>query len=636
VPPSVACERHADGLATVWFDVQGKSVNAVSTAVLAELDAVVRELEADPAAGVIFASAKPGTFIVGGDLFEIRDAAEPALDAFLALGQGIFERIAALGAATVAAISGDALGGGYELALACRHRVAAAEPRSRLGLPETVIGLIPGWCGTLRLPRLVGLERGLDLLVTGRTVEPSEALALGMVDEVVPAGELLAAARRRAFDPAPRPVRVDPAAADPRACSLACDRSRAATRARWGEHLPAALRIVDVVEASYREGFAPAAAVERRTLIELRRGTAGRNLLRLFFLRSAAKKEAARRAGAPPRELTRVAVVSGTPRGQEIARALAEAGLEVRLVAVDENFGQAEADRSSVAGAAEGRASEADWGAVVGADLVIEAVGDSLPAKRAAFRRLDGLPGSDAVLASTTGCLSIAALAAATRHPERVIGLHFPWPAATTQLVEVVAADGSAPAAVATGVALVARAGRTPVVVGDAPGFVVTRLLFRHLREAALLLDEGADAAAIDAAARRWGMAAGPLVTLDAIGLDTALGIFETLAGRLGERFRPPPALVHRVAGGRLGRRTGRGFHAYESDSFRPAAAPEDPGWLAARLVEPLVEEARELLAAGVVDGIDVLDLATVLGLGFPGFRGGLATFAGLGGGPPV
>lgn len=621
VTPSIRCERDAAGIATVWFDVPGRSVNAVSAAVLADLDAVVRGLEAAPPSGVIFASAKPGTFIVGGDLFEIRDAEESALDAFLALGQSILDRIAALDAPTVAAISGDALGGGYELALACRRRIAAAEPRIRIGLPETVIGIIPGWCGTLRLPRLVGLERGLDLLVTGRTVPPAAALELGMIDEVVPAADLLAAARRLAVDPTPRPAVVDSGAADARSCRVACDRARAATRARWDDHLPAPLRIVDVVEASYLEGVAAAATAERRTLIELRRGTAGSNLLRLFFLRSGAKKVAARRAGAAPRDATRVAVVGDAATGPGIAMALAGAGLDVDLVA----------------------AAEADGAAVARADLVIEAVEESVPAKRDAFRRLDGLMRTDAILAGSTGCLSITELAAATRHPERVIGLHFPVNA-TTPVVEVVAAERTAADAIATGVAVVARAGKTPIVVGDAPGFVVNRILFRGLRAAALLLDEGTDADVIDAAACRWGMVAGPLSLLDEIGLDTSQRTFETLSRRLDERFAVPPVVARAVSCGWLGRRSGRGLFMHPPSGepspnreLAPARRGDaaDPHRIVARLVQAMAEEAGRVLAAGVVDSIDAVDLATVLGAGFPGFRGGLATSAGLGGAGP-
>lgn len=589
MPPSVRCQRDREGVATVWFDVPGKSVNAVSSAVLDDLDAVLRDLEAHPPAGVIFASAKPGTFIVGGDLFEIRDATEPALDAFLAHGQGLCDRIAALGVSTVAALSGDALGGGYELALACRHRVVADDPRIRIGLPETAIGIIPGWGGTLRLPRLVGVETGLDLLATGRTMGPREALEIGMVDEVVEADGLLAAARRRAVDPAPARPDADPAASDPRACAAACDHSRATTRARSGDHLPAPLRIVDVVEISYREGLAAGAAAERAALIELRRGSAGRNLMRLFFLRSAAKKVAARLAGGTARGVSRAVVVGSTPNAG-IAAALARAGVDVHVVAADD-----------------GSIAAIDRAAVAVADLVVVAIVESLAVARDVFARLDALARPDAILANATSSLAIADLATATRHPERVIGLHVPVTGTGTPLAEVVRAERSAADAVATGVGIAARLGKTPIVVADTPGFVVYRIVFRSLHAAAALVDEGIPGADIDAAARGWGMARGPLAVREAIGRDESRMISAALATRLGDRFAPAAAGA--------------------ACATHVARSADD---LVARLVDPMVDEARRVLAEGVVDSADTLDLATVLGCGFPGFRGGLAAFAGL------
>ncbi|MCE9631267.1 MAG: FAD-dependent oxidoreductase [Planctomycetia bacterium] len=641
MPQNVRFERDADRIATVWFDVQGKSVNAVSSAVMAELDAVVRELEADPPVGVIFASEKPGTFIVGGDLFEIWNADEAGLDAFLARGQQVFDRIAALGVTTVAALSGDTLGGGYELALACRHRIVADVPHSRIGLPETAIGIIPGWGGTLRLPRLVGIEAGLKLLVTGKTLGPQEALQLGMVDEVVPPDRLLDEARRRVLDPKPRPTTMHPAAEeDATACAESCDRSRAETRARSGDHLPAPLRIVDVVEISYREGLAAGADAERRVLIELLRGDAGRNLLRFFFLRSGGKKAAAQRAGGRPRDVKRAAVIGGGTMGAGIALALARTGMDVQVIEADEAASAAASARIAATDGGKKPLVTTDWSTVAMADFIVEAVVESLPVKLDVFRRLDDVVRQDAVLASNTSSLGIAAIAAATRHPERVIGLHFFNPVAKMPLVEVVRAKQSSADAVATGVAIAARAGKIPVVVNDAPGFVVNRVLFPYLREAAAVFDEGAAVDDVDAAVRGWGMPMGPFALLDEIGLDTSLFIFESLAAALGGRFATPPSVARAVACGWLGRKSGRGFYDHPQDG-RPTPNSEwplasggrvrfPPTDIADRLLKPMMEEARLVLADGVVESADALDLASVLGIGFPAFRGGLATFAGL------
>lgn len=639
MPASVRLETDASGVATVWFDVPGKSVNPLSGAVLEDLDAAVRALEASPPAGVVFASAKPATFIAGADLFEMRSLDDASLETFLARGQGLLDRIAALPVTTVAALGGDALGGGYELALACDVRIVADEPRIRIGLPETTLGILPGWGGTIRLPRLVGLEAGLKLLVTGRTVGPAEAVELGMVDERVPAACLLEEARRRALGPGgagPRPG-VE-AAADPETRRTVFARFRDETRRRSGDHLPAPLRVIDVVDRSYEDGLEAAAVAERRELLALRGSPAGRNLMRLFFLRNAARKTAAARAGGTPRQVTRAAVIGGGTMGAGIAEALARAGIAVQVVEADEPSAAAAAARIAAAGGTV--PVVADWAAVPDADLVVEAVVERLPVKLDVFRRLDALVRPDAVLATNTSSLSVAAIAAATARPERVVGMHFFNPVAKMPLVEVVRTPRSDADAVATAVTVAGRAGKTPVLVNDAPGFVVNRVLFPSLREAAVMFEEGVSVVAADAALRAWGLPMGPFTLMDEIGLDVSLMILESLQAALGNRFAPPAVLQTAVARGWLGRKAGRGFLRHPPDG-RPvpneelavpaaAAAIADAVQIQRRIVEPMAAEARLVLAEGVVDSADAIDLATVLGLGFAPFRGGLATFAGL------
>ena len=636
-PPSVRLEIDADRVATVWLDAPGRPVNTVSADVLAELETVIGRIEAERPVAVVFASAKAG-FCGGADLAEIRDLDDPALDRFLAAGQSLLDRIAALPVATVAALGGDALGGGLELALACRDRVAADDPRLKLGLPETTLGIVPGWAGTLRLPQLVGLAPALKLLVTGRTVAPSEALTLGLVDEIVPRERLLDTARRRASAAAPRPTRPDPLAGDAAARAAECGRLRAETRKRSADHLPAPLRVIDLVEASYPEAGPDAAAAERRALVELRRTPACRNLVRLFFLRTGGRKAAARIAGGTPRPVAIAAVIGGGTMGAGIAQALARAGIDVRVIEADQAAASAAATRIAAGGSAVEVTT--DWSRAAAADLVVEAVVERLPVKVDVFRRLDGLVRPDAVLATNTSSLSVADIAAATARPDRVIGLHFFNPVAKMPLVEVVRPPQAAPDAVATGVAVAGAAGKTPVVCADAPGFVVNRVLFPQLREALVLFDEGASVAATDAAIRGWGLPMGPFMLIDEIGLDVTQMILESLAAALGPRFAPPPALGRALAAGWLGRKSGRGFYDHPRDGgptpnaefvAAAAAAPSAPAEaIQRRLIDPMAAEARLVLDAGVVDSADTLDLATVLGLGFAPFRGGLATAAGL------
>lgn len=643
----VRCELDADRVLTVWFDAADRAVNTLSAAAWDGLEAALDRIDADLPSGVVLASAKARSFIAGADLFELRALADEPLDAHLARGQRILDRLAALPVPTVAAINGDALGGGLEVALACRFRLAADDPKAKLGLPETSLGLVPGWGGTFRLPRLLGLDRALALLVPGKTIPPAAAAEVGLVDRLVPREQLLAAARRLALAPpsAPRPA----AAVDPADCHEICGRFRQATRDRSGDHLPAPLRLIDIVETGLRSGPEAAAAAERQGLVALRATPAGRNLLRLFFLRTAAKKTALTAAAGTPRAVRTAVVIGGGTMGAGIAGALAAAGIGVHVVEADEP--SAAAARLRLATSPEGGAVPvtADWDPVAAADLVVEAVGETMPAKADVFRRLDAHSRPDAILASNTSSLSVATLAAATRDASRVIGLHFFNPVAKMPLVEVVQPPRAAADAVATGVAVAISLGKTPIVCRDAPGFVVNRVLFPYLHAALAVAAAGGDIAALDAAARGWGLPIGPCGLIDEIGLDVTAAIFAALADSLGRRFAPPPVLAAAVARGWRGRKSGRGLYDHGGPAGgRPVPNPDWgqlPGTMTAaacvatdfesQLVAPMAGEARRLLGEGVVDSADTIDLATVLGLGFPAFRGGLATFAGLVGGPP-
>jgi 3-hydroxyacyl-CoA dehydrogenase/enoyl-CoA hydratase/3-hydroxybutyryl-CoA epimerase len=637
----VRWELDADRVMHVWFDAPEKSVNTLSVATWQGLDAAVREIETARPVGVIFASAKPRSFIVGADLFELQAMADAQLDEYLVRGQRILDRIAALPIPTVAAINGDALGGGLELALACRFRVAADDPRAKLGLPEITLGLVPGWGGTLRLPRLLGLEPALALLLAGKPIPPGEAQAIGLVDRIVPRVQLDAAATGLVL--APPAVRERKHDADPQERQATLDRCRADVRRRSGDHLPAPLRLVDIVETGFGEGLEAAAAAERRGLIDLRRTTATKHLLRLFFLRTAAKKAAAVEAAGRPRPVQRAVVIGGGTMGAGIAAALAAAGVDVQVVEADERAAAAAAARLAGPAGSTAVPVTTGWGAVVDAELVIEAVVEDLTAKRDVFRQLDRSARPDAVLASNTSSLSIASLAASVRDPARVIGLHFFNPVAKMPLVEVVRPPDAEPDAVATGVAVAALVGKTPVVCRDAPGFIVNRVLFPYLRESLLLAASGADIQQVDAAVRAWGMPMGPFALMDEIGLDVTRLIFESLEQFLGPQLAPPPLVAAMVARGWLGRKSGRGFYEH-APAAKPAPNPEwakacgaagvaqvvDEPLVERRLIGAMADEARLLFDEQIVASADAIDLATVLGIGFPAFRGGLATYAGV------
>lgn len=653
-------------IVTVTLDTPGKSVNSLTSAMLADLAAVVGELEQQRPAGAIFASAKPRSFIAGADLFEIRKMDRAAVEAFLAAGQQLFERIARLPIPTAAAINGDCLGGGLELALACTSRVAASEGSISIGLPEVKLGILPGWGGTVRLPRLIGLPAALPLLLAGKTLPPKKALKAGIVDEVVRPEVLLRAAGRRIAEPsAKRTVPMLGRAAGGmkilrnRVFAAAEARTRATARGNY----PAPLRLIEVVRTGYDHGPAAGLDAERAGLKELMDTEACRNLMRLFFLRQGAKRAAFDALHAKPADVSYAAVIGGGTMGSGIAHALARAGVQVRLIDVKPkavSAGLARIRKMLDEDVAAGRLSALDarhtfnrvapsceWTGLGLADVVIEAVAEQMSVKRQVFARLDGLTRRDAVLASNTSSLSIAEMAQATQHPNRVVGMHFFNPVAKMPLVEIVRGPQSDDASLATASALALRMGKTPLLVRDAPGFLVNRVLIPYLSEALRMAGEGGSILAIDRAMKDWGMPMGPFELLDEIGLDIGMHVLKSFGDQFGERASVPVGMEKAVGRGWLGKKTGRGFYVHAEGRHRKAsptpneemaailgASPGEPGGNASaeeiqwRLVLPMVNEAARLLSEGVTDSADAVDLGTVLGLGFAPFRGGLAHFA--------
>jgi 3-hydroxyacyl-CoA dehydrogenase/enoyl-CoA hydratase/3-hydroxybutyryl-CoA epimerase len=668
----------SDWITTIWIDVPGKGVNTLSPRVLADLDVALNHIEHDRPHGVIFASAKNHSFIAGADLFEIRKMNREQMLQFLADGQALFSRIANLSMATVAAINGDCLGGGLELALACTMRVAAADASTSIGLPEVKLGILPGWGGTVRLPRLIGLTRALPLLLTGKTLPPKKALRAGIVDEVVRPEALLAAARRRAMGEKPtrRHSLIDRTAANlPLVRNKVLSLARKETFATTLGNYPAPIRLIDVVRRGCEKGEAAGLEAEREAIGELIETDASRNLIRLFFLKQGAKRRIADQLQAKPADVKRAAAIGGGTMGAGIVHALTRAGIDVRLVEVnvkaasaglarvkrllDDDVSAGRLNRVAARNAMNRVAPCTDWTGLHLADIVIEAVLEEMPAKKEVFAKLDRLTRPDAVLATNTSSLSVAEMAAATAHPERVIGLHFFNPVAKMPLVEVVRTDFSREEPLATAAALAGRLGKTPVLVRDAPGFLVNRVLIPYLAEALAVAAEGVPIGRIDSALKQWGMPMGPFELLDTIGLDVAAHVLMTLGRVLRDPPPIPRALDMSLQRRWLGDKTGRGF--YEHPAKRPrgaalvvntelqkaladvqniglssgalAAQKEAIAW---RLILPMVNEAARVLEENVTDSTETIDLATVLGLGLAPFRGGLIQFANAIGSPAI
>jgi len=634
--------RDDDGLAWLTFDRAGATTNTLSQAVLAEFNGVLDALQADPPKGLVIRSGKANGFIAGADVDEFGDVHDAqAARALVQRGWDTFERLAAVAYPTLALIRGFCLGGGLELALACRYRVVVDDPATRLGLPEVMLGIVPGWGGIKRLPRLIGAPAALDLLLTGKTIDARKARRLGLADECVPARIMDNTARGVLLArPAPRVLRFPlsltllPLA---RRLIAAKARKAVARRARR-EHYPAPYAILDLWERYDGNALAPPAG-DPAAIDGLLASPTAANLIRVFHLQERLK--ALGKASAAT--VARVHVVGGGTMGGDIAAWCALRGMTVTLQDQDAQrlapamkraaklFTERLKDPRRIRDALDRLIPDVQGDGVTRADVVIEAIYENVDAKRALFNDVEKRAKADALLATNTSSIPLEEIAGALRDPARLIGLHFFNPVARMMLVEVVAGRDSDPALVARGAAFVRGIDKLPLPVKSAPGFLVNRVLAPYLMTAMRCVDEGVAPEAVDAAAVAFGMPMGPIELADTVGLDICLAV-----GRmLGHEDEPPRRLAERVAAGQLGKKSGQGFYAWVNGRPQKQAAQSVPAGLGQRLVDPLVAEAKAALAEGIVDDADLVDAGAIFGAGFAPFRGGPLQYARAAGGSP-
>jgi 3-hydroxyacyl-CoA dehydrogenase/enoyl-CoA hydratase/3-hydroxybutyryl-CoA epimerase len=589
-------EYDSRGVATVSFDVQDSPVNVFNEEVVRELQRVVERLERDPPKLVVFRSTKPSGFIAGADIRQLRQlATEDEARAVVAAGQELFDRVERLPCPTVAVIHGPCLGGGLEFALACRHRVARDDSQTKLGFPEVQLGLIPGWGGTQRLPRRVGLRRALSMILEGATLSAGKAAKVGLVDLAAPPDEFEPAVARFTDDRLAgrsvlRPGRgllgtLLDGTRPGRAVVLSTARKRIAKRGRHYPALPAALR---AVEAGLRGGGPAGFAAERNEFARLVFTPACRNLIELFFQRERARKPSTWVSGDhKPAPVRKAAVVGAGTMGAGIAQLAALNGIPVVVKDINDEIvagGMKKIEsltneaatkgvltRDAAAALLRSVTSTSRWEPLAGSGIVIEAVVEREDVKREVFRQLAEQLGPSAVLASNTSALSVTRLAEATPHPERVAGLHFFNPVHKMHLVEVVRARSTNDETIAALVEFVRKLGKVSVVVADSPGFLVNRILFPYLDEAVRLVIEGMDGQTIDGAAKLFGMPMGPLELLDQIGIDIAADVAKTFAVLRANPGPTPERFAEMVKDGALGKKAGRGFYEYpKGDRGKP------------------------------------------------------------------
>jgi 3-hydroxyacyl-CoA dehydrogenase/enoyl-CoA hydratase/3-hydroxybutyryl-CoA epimerase len=663
-------EHSAGGIVHLVMDDPARKVNVLDESAFGDLEASLDSLEGDASvAGVVVRSGKEGSFIAGADVHAIAAITDPdEVRRVVRRAHAAFGRLAALRVPTVAAIDGVCLGGGTELALACDSRVAAEEPRTRIGLPEVLLGILPGFGGTTRLPRLVGLPTALDLLLTGRTLDARRAERAGLVRRAAPAAWLVEAAEARVRELAGRPARARRDAHRPRdfgawfldrtppGRALALSQARASVRARTGGNYPAPHAILRVLEHSLGRPLERGLALEADEVAALATGAVCKNLVRIFLVSERAKKDPVADPALVPARVERMALAGAGVMGGGIAELASRAGIEVRLrdlapaaltralTTARDLIDERARKRRGTAAERDGQLARLlptlDLSGVSRADFAMEAVVEDLDVKRRVFAELEVRVRPDALLATNTSSLSVDALAAGLQHPERFCGFHFFNPVHRMPLVEVVRGRATSDAALVTAVALARRLDKVPVVVADAPGFVVNRILMPYLREALWLLEDGFRVEDVDASMRRFGMPMGPFEVVDEVGLDVAKKVAEVLSKAFPERMAPAPALDKLVAAGRLGRKNGLGFYRHRGRKRRvdavipgllglraPRRAPSLEA-LAERMVLCMINEAARCLEERVVADADMLDLAMVFGTGFPPYRGGVLRWA--------
>jgi 3-hydroxyacyl-CoA dehydrogenase/enoyl-CoA hydratase/3-hydroxybutyryl-CoA epimerase len=679
-PPSGTCvkvERPEPGLVQIVLDPPHRAMPVLDMPLLRDLEIALEQVERDPSVrGLVITGRDARTFAAGADIDAIAALTSTALvERVVEIGQKLFERIAALsvlrdGFVSVAAVGGAAPGGAYELSLACSFIVACDVKETRIGLPETQLGILPGWGGSTRLPRRIGVPKALEAILTGRLYTAREAKRMGLVDRTAAPEDLRAVAAsiamgREKLERRSRGLAGIFVDKNPIATALIASKAREQVLARTRGHYPAPLAAIDIVSHAPRRSIEASLRAEREAIPRLAVGPVCKNLIRIFGLSESAKKQKQLPDGTNAKSPTRVGVLGAGVMGRDIASLSAERGawtrlydiapaaLDVALIqhrsGIEERKKRRKLERNEADAAIDKLDVTRELAGFAHCELVVEAVAERLDVKRQVFGALAKQMSGDAILATNTSSLSVDAIAEGLPHPERVVGLHFFNPVKRMPLVEIVRGTHTDARTIAACAAFALTLGKTPVVVADQAGFVVNRLLGPYLDEALRLFAGGVDPAKIDHALREFGMPMGPLELLDEVGFDIAQHAAKSLHAAYGERMTPSTVLDGMVAQKRLGKKTGQGFYVHAggkkskprlSDDlarFVPADAPRIAASsqahmtetaIAERLVLAMVAEAARALDDKAVASARELDLATVFGMGFPPFRGGLLAFA--------
>jgi 3-hydroxyacyl-CoA dehydrogenase/enoyl-CoA hydratase/3-hydroxybutyryl-CoA epimerase len=691
---AVSVEVRDDGVAVVSIDIPGQPVNTLSPSVSGDFAAAMESIERDGRVrAVVIISRKPGNFIAGADI-KVLDKVKSASDAeaLSRAGHNAFQRMADARVPIVAAIHGSCLGGGLELAMACHARVATDDEQTQLGLPEVQLGLLPGGGGTQRLPRLIGLQAALDMILTGKRVPARKARSLGLVDEVVPpplleqaavalalrlaeqreSGGAEGTAKRGAFERMAASVKQAVSGINlgsdlqelvlednPLGRKVVFDTARKKLLAKTHGNYPApekALEAMRIGMSKPEEGY----AAEARFFGELVMSPQARQLMGIFLGTTALKKDTGvSDAGVTPRPMHKVGVLGAGLMGAGIAYVTsAQAGISVRLKDRDpESVGRG---LSAVRDILDGRVKRkrlsarrrdelmalvspaTDYSGFASADVVIEAVFEDLELKQQMVRDVEAVGRKDVIFASNTSTIPIGRIAEASSHPETVIGMHYFSPVHKMPLLEIIVTDKTAPWVTATCVELGKRQGKTVIVVRDSVGFYTSRILGPYMNEAFHVLAEGVPVDVIDRALVEFGFPVGPIKLLDEVGIDVAEKAGRVVRKELGDRLDAPPGMEKLIQDQRLGRKNQRGFYLYSDKQDKKKGVDPSvytllgitPGTrmpaedIARRCTLQMVNEAAHCFGEGVLRSARDGDIGAIFGLGFPPFLGGPFRYA--------
>lgn len=663
-------EKTENQIGIITFDLKDEKVNKFSAVAVKELDALIDEVKNETSLKcLLFMSAKKGIFIAGADINEFEHIkTEQEGYEVGRKGQQVFQKIAGLPFPTIAVIDGASMGGGTEMTLACTYRLASDNPKTRIALPEVNLGILPGWGGTARLPRLIGLQRSLDIILTGKNLDAQRAYRSGVVDKVIPKEQVKQAALSFANDVIAgknvleRSRRVQRGAFNKFldknfiGRKIVFSQARKAVMAKTHGHYPAPLEALKAIKKGLGKSVDKHLELEARALGRLIVTPISANLVKIFFWTEEVKKQnGTEKPETATLPVKKAAVLGAGVMGGGIAQLFAGRDIPIRVKDINYNavakayqqagkvlYGKLKRRRitkfeynhilQKITGTV-------DYSGFNSVDFIVEAIVEDLAIKKKVFAELENEVRADTIIVTNTSSLLVNDMAEAFKKPERFVGMHFFNPVHMMPLVEVIRGKNSSDEAVATTFQLAKKLGKTPIVVNDGPGFLVNRLLVPYMVEAVSLLEEGFEIETIDKAMMNFGMPMGPIELFDEVGIDVAYKVAKILAQTMSDRMAESDILEKLVQNKRLGKKSGVGFYKYDgkkksSDASvnnlitvksRSKMSAEE---LSRRMVYPMVNEAARCLQEKIAFRPQDVDLGMIFGTGFAPFRGGLLTYA--------